>query len=208
MKYIELKNIKLREYLPFINKYKREMELDKTIDKRIIEQIGLISNIAGYYTREGAPFQDLFQECIISATVALTTYDEKKSKINTYLSACLSHSIIAYLNRNCSRLGNKTYTRAPDSFVECCRISEIGDVQDNFVHPFEIEEQEEQDRILVQKYLNKIKSKKQRYSTEHYYLHGKNFNQIGAEMGVSRSAAQELKKNGLKNIRKKIKKEK
>jgi len=225
MKRIDFKNIILKkEYVPIIKRYEGSILMDNNLSNEVKDNLGICISIACYYAVYD---NNLFDELLSLSITTLVKYSEKydKSKnitFSSFITKYIQGVCITHVDRTTRTIVRKSRNEwenvdviSLDELIHFQNqyssnrdIYKIDMISDNsFLEKEDENEIKEEQKLLIKKCLNLLKSKKQKMAIEKYYLSGKTYVEISEEMCTTRQAVEDLVKNGIKMIKLKLKKE-
>ena len=179
-------------------------------DKLIVHNLRLVVYLARKFENTGVQTEDLISIGTIGLIKAVETFKaEKKIKLATYASRCIENEILMHLRRS-------TKLKLEVSFEEPLNVDWdgnellLGDVlgtqEDMILQPLE----EEAERTMLRRAVDRLPGREQRIITMRYGLFGcreKTQKEVADDLGISQSYISRLEKRILARLRRELAKE-
>ena len=176
-------------------------------DILIERNMRLVAHVAKKYQNADEDMDDLISIGCIGLIKAVDTFDDRKGRLATYACRCIDNELLMLLR-------GKRKTSREDSLFE-----PIGqDKEGNEIHLMDVMEQQQPDILENMELSANIRKlfllmeevltpREREILTMRYGLNGRREatqNEIGAEMGISRSYVSRIEKKALQKLRKKF----
>ena len=176
-------------------------------DMLIERNMRLVAHVAKKYQNADEDMDDLISIGCIGLIKAVDTFDDRKGRLATYACRCIDNELLMLLR------GKRKTSR------EVSLFEPIGqDKEGNEIHLMDVMEQQQPDILENMELSANIKKlfvlmeealtpRERKILTMRYGLNGRREatqNEIGAEMGISRSYVSRIEKKALQKLRKKF----
>ena len=179
----------------------------KAKDILIERNMRLVAHVAKKYQNADEDMDDLISIGCIGLIKAVDTFDDRKGRLATYACRCIDNELLMLLRGKCK------------TSREVSLFEPIGqDKEGNEIHLMDVMEQQQPDilenmelsaniRKLFLLMEEALTPREREILTMRYGLNGRREatqNEIGAEMGISRSYVSRIEKKALQKLRKKF----
>ena len=184
---------------------------NESVRRTLIERnLRLVVYVAKRFEGTGNGLEDLISIGTIGLIKAINTFDaEKNIKLATYASRCIENEILMFLRKNASRKVEVSLDEPLNTDWDGNELL-LGDVlgtQDDLImQPLE----EEAERTMLRRAVDRLPGREQRIITLRYGLFGcreKTQKEVADDLGISQSYISRLEKRILSRLRRELVKE-
>ena len=186
-------------------------EGDETVRRTLIERnLRLVVYVAKRFEGTGNGLEDLISIGTIGLIKAINTFDaEKNIKLATYASRCIENEILMFLRKAASRKAEVSLDEPLNTDWDGNELL-LGDVlgtqEDLILQPLE----EEAERTMLRRAVDRLPGREQRIITLRYGLFGcreRTQKEVADDLGISQSYISRLEKRILARLRRELAKE-